>query len=274
MTSPLSLRDRNVLVTGASSGLGLEMARQLARDHGAHPILVARRREKLESLAKELAAHGVRPRVIAADMTVAADVARTFEEATKEPLHAAILNAGVTFFGHTLEHATADIESLIATNVTSVVTLTQRLVPYLLERASSTGEAGAVMLVSSMASLQPMPFQAVYGASKAFVTSYAIALAEELRDQPVSLTAFLPGGIATEMMDNAGLSNKYGKDHPMVMSVNECADLALRAFIARETTSVPGTLNKLAAFGAAVAPRKLVAHLVANDYRGALPKRS
>jgi uncharacterized protein len=268
MADPLQLRDRSVLVTGASSGLGLEMARQLARDHGAHPILVARRRDRLEELAKELASFGARARVIVADMTKPADVERTFSEATSEPLYAAILNAGVTYFGHTMEHTSADVASLVATNVTSVLQLTQRLVPYLLER----GERGGVMLVSSMASFQPMPFQAVYGGSKAFVTSYGLALAEELRSQPVSVTTFCPGGIATEMLDAAGLSSKYGKGHPLVMDVDACARSALGAFVDRKTLHVPGALNKLASLSSSLAPRQLVARLVANDYRGALPK--
>ena len=264
----LQLRDRNVLVTGASSGLGLEMARQLARDHHAHPILVARRRDKLEALAKELEGFGVRPKVIVADMTKPADVERTIAEATAEPLNAAILNAGVTYFGKTVEHPVEDIASLVATNVTSVIHLTQRLVPYLLER----NEQGALMLVSSLASLQPMPFQAVYGGSKAFVTSYGVALAEELREHDISLTTFCPGGIATEMMDGAGLSTKYPKGHPMIMDVEDCAARALWAMRVRKVMHVPGVLNALAALGATIAPRQLVARLVANDYRGALPK--
>jgi short-subunit dehydrogenase len=269
MTAPLQLRDRNVLVTGASSGLGLEMARQLARDHGAHPILVARRKDKLDALAVELATFKVKPRVILADMTKPDDVERMFAEATTEPLHAAILNAGVTYFGRTLDHTAAEIASLVATNVTSVIHLTQKIVPYLLAR----NEQGGVMIVSSMASLQPMPFQAVYGGSKAFITSYGLALAEELRDEDVSLTTFCPGGIATEMMDSAGLSTKYPKGHPMVMNVDECARRAISAFLERKVIYVPGTLNTLAALGASIAPRRLVARLVANDYRGALPTK-
>jgi short-subunit dehydrogenase len=265
----LTLADKTVLVTGASSGLGLEMARQLARDFKAHPILVARRKDKLEALAKELEGFGSKPRVVAADMTKPDDVARLFDEATREPLHAAILNAGVTYFGKTLDHSSDDVRALVATNVTSVVQLTQQLVPHLIQR----GEQGGVMIVSSMASFQPMPFQAVYGGSKAFVTSYATALAEELRDQPVSVTTFCPGGIATEMMDGAGLSAKYPKGHPMVMEVELCARLALDAMIARKVLFVPGGLNKVAAVAAQVAPRGLVTRLVANDYRGALPSK-
>ncbi|MFI5301022.1 MAG: SDR family NAD(P)-dependent oxidoreductase [Polyangiales bacterium] len=265
----LTLADKTVLVTGASSGLGLEMARQLARDFKAHPILVARRKDKLETLAKELESYGVKPRVIAADMTKPEDVARLFADATSTPLHAAILNAGVTYFGKTLDHENDDIASLIATNVTSVIHLTQQLVPYLVQR----NESGGVMIVSSMASFQPMPFQAVYGGSKAFVTSYATALAEEVRDQSVSVTTFCPGGIATEMMDGAGLSTKYPKGHAMVMDVEPCARLAIDAFIGRKVLFVPGGLNKMAAVAAQLAPRGLVTRLVANDYRGALPTK-
>jgi hypothetical protein len=232
--------------------------------------LVARRKDKLEALAKELETFGAKPRVIAADMTKPADVERTIAEATATPLHAAILNAGVTYFGKTVDHAVEDVSSLVATNVTSVIHLTQRLMPYLIERK----EQGALMLVSSMASLQPMPFQAVYGGSKAFITSYGLALAEELREHDVSLTTFCPGGIATEMMDGAGLSTKYPKGHPMVMDVEDCAARAIWAMRVRKVMHVPGVLNALGALGAKIAPRQLVARLVANDYRGALPKGS
>jgi hypothetical protein len=263
----LSLEGKKVLVTGASSGLGLEMARQLARDHKAHPVLVARRRERLVALAEELRAHGVSPEVVAADLSKPEDLERCFGEATALGVDAVILNAGVTWFGRTLEHPLPDVTNLVATNVTAVVSLCQRFVPWLLAK----GTSGAVMLVSSMAGFQPMPFQAVYGGSKAFVTSYGLALSEELRDRDVSVTVFCPGGIATEMMESAGFSTKYPKGHPMVMDVEPCARLALGAMIARKRVFVPGGLNKVAAFFAQVSPTKLVTRLVANDYRGALP---
>ncbi len=267
MTAKLSLEGKTVLVTGASSGLGLEMARQLARDHRANPLLVARRKDRLEALAEELRGFGVTPRVLAADLSKSADLDRCFDEASAAGVDAVILNAGVTYFGHTLGQTTADVAALVATNVNGVVILSQRFVPYLLERGG-----GAVMLVSSMAGFQPMPFQAVYGGSKAFVTSYGLALSEELRGKDVSVTVFCPGGIATEMTDTSGLSAKYPKGHPMVMDVEPCAKRALSAMIARHRLSVPGGLNKIAAFFAQIGPTRLVTRLVANDYRDALPR--
>jgi len=266
----LDLSNKRVLVTGASSGLGLEMARQLARDHKAHPILVARRRDRLADLAKELEQLGASPELIAADMTRADDRARVFAETTERaPLAAAILNAGVTFFGRAVEQGRESVDGLIATNVTAVVDLSLRYVSYFKQR----GDGGGLLLVSSMASLQPMPYQATYGASKAFVTSFGQALAEEHAGDALSVTTFCPGGIATDMIESAGMSEKYNKDHPMVMAVEPCARLALGAFVRRERVYVPGALNKLTALSSKLAPMSLVTKLVARDYRDVLPKR-
>lgn len=267
--SKLDLRGRHVLVTGASSGLGLEMARQLARDHGAHPVLVARRKDRLEALAGELSRHGVRADVVAADMTRRDDVERTLAEATARPLAAAILNAGVTYFGHEVDHEFDAAAALVLTNVLSVVQLSQGLARHW----SGHADPRALMLVSSMAGFQPMPFQAVYGGSKAFVTSYGHALAEELRGSNVSVTTFCPGGIATEMIENAGLSVKYGAEHPMVMPVERCAREAIAAMLARKIAHVPGVLNKVAAVAAQLAPRPVTTWAVGNDFRGALAAR-
>ncbi|MFN3587103.1 MAG: SDR family NAD(P)-dependent oxidoreductase, partial [Moraxellaceae bacterium] len=131
MSKHMELAGRWVLVTGASSGLGEEMARQLARDHGASLILVARRADRLEALAGELSrAHGVRCRVLPADMTRAEDVEKVFAQAIAiGDVQAVILNAGITHFGQHVELGRAALEQLIATNVGSVVRLTSLFVP-------------------------------------------------------------------------------------------------------------------------------------------------
>lgn len=266
----LDLSNKRVLVTGASSGLGLEMARQLARDHKAHPILVARRRDRLDALAKELATFSVQPEVIPADMNRAEDRERVFRESTASaPLAAAILNAGVTYFGHAVDQSIENAAALITTNVTAVVDLTLRYVAYFKKR----NDGGGILLVSSMASFQPMPYQATYGGSKAFVSSFGQALSEELANDALSVTTFCPGGIATDMIESAGMSEKYSKDHPMVMAVEPCAKLALDAFVRRDRVFIPGALNKLTALSSKLAPMSLVTKLVARDYREVLPKK-
>src|SRR3954454_17368519 len=106
---PLSLQGRYTLVTGASAGLGRELAREIARRHGGHLVLVARRRERLEELQRELEPHGAKIVCITADLSKADDLERVVKQATDgRDLHAAISNAGVTYFGHHLELPRAD----------------------------------------------------------------------------------------------------------------------------------------------------------------------
>lgn len=271
MAKRLEFRGRHVLITGASSGLGLEMARQLARDHGANLVLVARRRDRLEALSSEISREfGVQTAVIAADMTRADDVERVFREATEgREIHAAILNAGVTFFGHALDITDGELDALVQTNVVSTVKLTNAFTRYLLDRHSD----GGVMLVSSVAGVSPLPFQAVYGASKAFLNSYTQALAEELRGSAVSVSAFVPGGIDTEMMVKSGITGSSDSLKAFLMPVDRCARLAIEGFQRREVFYVPGPLYKLAALVSRLAPQRLVARQAAGIYRGSLPKR-
>lgn len=257
---------RRVLVTGASSGLGLEMARQLAVRHGADLVLVARREERLLALKAELeTAAGVRCQVIAADLSRPQDVDRVFAESTAAgPVYGVILNAGVTHFGKHLELDWAGFQTLLATNVTAVVRLVNLFTPYLVAR----GERGGVMVVSSMAGLLPVPFQAAYAGSKAFVTNFAMSLREELHDQPVSLTVYSPGGIDTDMTRGSKLN--YFENTAFLQDVESCAAEGLAAMAARRGLAVPGRLNRLQLFGARFAPRELVSYLTRMTYLKAL----
>jgi hypothetical protein len=270
MARPLDFRGRTVLVTGASSGLGKDMARILARDHGANLLLVARRRDALAALCSELSAqHKIKADFLVADLVNPVDVERIFDEATAQhSIYAVILNAGVTYFGQALEQPQASVEALLATNVSSTVRLTSRFVPYLIARQ----EQGGVLLVSSMAGFTPMPFQAVYGASKAFVTSYGQSLAEEVKATGVTVAVFAPGGIATEMLESSGISRKFKAGDVGIMASDACAREGLEAFRRRRGLHVPGGLNQLTSFVTRLAPRSFVAARVADIYRGALPK--
>lgn len=268
MVRDMDFRGRWTLITGASSGLGMEMARVLARDHRAHLVLVARRRDRLDSLAHELRhAHGVDVVCICADLSVPEDVDRVFTEATDgREIYAVILNAGVTYFGHALDLPYEDFQAMLSTNVVSLVRLTTLFVPYLIDQR----QGGGVMLVSSLAGFSPMPYQAVYGATKAFVTSFGQSLAEEIRGRGISLTVFAPGGIATEMLDKSGLSRTFKPGSVGIMPADRCAELAVQAFAQRRALYVPGLLNQAAALMMKFLPREFLSARLAQLYRSAL----
>lgn len=264
----LSLRGQRVLVTGASAGLGAEFALQLARDHGAHPVLVARRRDRLEALAEQLKAHGVAPEIAPADLSRDSNVAALLDTVDTDaaPLGAAILNAGVTHFGHAVDQPWEGALGLLATNVLAPV----RLASELSRRFKARPAGGAVMLVSSLAGFAPLPWQALYGGSKALVTSFGIALNHELRGSAASVTVFAPGGIATEMLSAMGGAFKQGDLG--IMDADACARIALEGFIARRDVVVPGALNKLNAWAMQVGPRSMVLDSVSRIYRDALAR--
>lgn len=269
----LSLRDRYTLVTGASSGLGHELARQIARDHGGNLVLVARRRDRLDALADELRkSHNVQVACVTADLSKREDTERVFAEATDgRAIHAAVLNAGVTYFGHGLEMDFAAFESMLATNVSAVVWLTQKFLPHVIEKSPG----GGVMIVSSVAGTTPTPFQAAYSGTKAFLNHYGMAMSEELAHvgANASLTVFAPGGIATEMGEKSGTARKFKKGDAGMMDVDVCAKLALSGFARRRRFVIPGALNQVNDVLLRFIPRAVATSFTARIFRDALPPR-
>ncbi|HEX6591604.1 MAG TPA: SDR family NAD(P)-dependent oxidoreductase [Moraxellaceae bacterium] len=265
MIAPLSLQGRWVLLTGASSGLGEAMARQLVRDHGAHLVLVARRAEKLQALRTELEQLGAQCQVIAADLSREADVQRVFDQATAHAvIQGVILNAGITHFGRHEELSWPDFRQLLDTNVSSLVQLASLFAPYMARQNSG----GALLLVSSIAGFVPVPYQAAYAGSKAFVSNFGLSLGQELREQGLSLTVFAPGGIDTAMTQNSRL--RYFENSPFLQDVDSCARDGLQAFIARKALFVPGRLNRAQLLATRLVPRPWLAMITQAAYRRAL----
>lgn len=272
MAKRLQLRSRWVLVTGASSGLGLEMARVLAREHGANLVLVARRRERLDALAAELQrAHGVEAVALTADLATdgAAEAVLAGATAGGRRLSAVVLNAGVTYYGDALAQDPAALQALVRTNVLGMVDLASRAARHFIQTLEEGGEPGALLLVSSVGGLMPLPYQAAYGASKAFITSYGLSLGEELRGRGVSVTVFAPGGIATELLELSGLDAKFKAGQLGVMEAPACAARAVEALVQRRALVVPGFLNQALAAVPRLLPRRFLASRVAAIYRPA-----
>lgn len=256
----MNLKGQWVWVTGASSGLGLELSKQLAKQ-GAHLLITARRVDWLEALALELRATGVEVRTLPADMSRPADVELLLASVKEVPLAAVVLNAGVTHFGHHHELEWPAFEAMLHTNVISTTRVTSEMVKHFQLRGG-----GRVMLVTSMTGLMPVPFQAAYSGTKAFLSAFGMALAHELKGSETSVTVFAPGGIATEQTSGERFESLQGWLAP----VESVAAEALVALRGRQPLYVQGFMNRLGLFAFRFLPRSLVMGQIGNTYRKAL----
>jgi len=263
----MDLSGQTVLVTGASSGLGYEMAYQLAVREKANVIIVARRAEKLAALQAEIAkASAVRVDVVAADLGIVEDVNRVLDHCLADQLFAgAILNAGITYFGKHTELQWDYFEKMVQLNVMSVVRMTNRL----LSHFESVATPSRIMVVSSMASLYPVPYQSAYSGTKGFLTNFANALSQEVENKQLVISAYCPGGIKTEMTTADG---KFDTLSRWLEPVEHVASQGIYAFKKGKLTYVPGLLNKLSTFFLKFVPRSLLLRQTGNIYRGAVKK--
>jgi hypothetical protein len=226
-----------VLITGASSGIGRQFAIELAR-RGANLVLCSRNRARLEALADDL---NTQARVIAADLEMDSgvdDLIRQVSELDVRIDHV-VNNAGMGGPGYFVSQSQERQQRMVALNCTAVMRITRHFLPEFVERRS-----GGFIQVASTAGFQPVPFMAVYGATKAFVLNFTLGVAEELRDTQVRMMALCPGAVPTEFQERAGYQ-LTGMQHKNRMSAERVIETALSAYERGNWVCTPGVTNSM-----------------------------
>jgi short-subunit dehydrogenase len=255
---------RNALVTGASTGLGLAFAERLARDD-YDLVLVARAADRLEAIAKRLAEQrGVEARVLPADLTVPAELARVEEELRERTPDLLVNNAGFGTVGRFAEIDVEAEEREIRLNALALMRLTHAALRPMLERGH-----GGVINVSSLAGEAASPFTATYAATKAFVTSFTEALSEELRGSGVRVQVLLPGFTRTEFQDRAGIDTRAIPGFAW-MEPEAVVEASLAGLERGQVVCIPGLGNRLVAPLQRLLPRSLVRRVIGASFERAL----
>jgi short-subunit dehydrogenase len=251
------------LITGASSGIGEEFARQLAaRGHGV--FLVARREERLRALADDLERlHGIRAEVIGCDLEDAEAVQALPGGVAERGLDVEVLvnNAGFTTVGDVHENPDRQL-GMVRVNIEALVALTTAWLPGMVERGR-----GAVIQVASTASFQPIPVQAVYAATKAFVRSFSEAVSAELKGTGVTMTALCPGPVATEFIEAGGFKTDSPGPSFVWSTAEDVAKSAIDGADKGKRVVVPGLANRATAFVGQHGPHSVLLGPMANAYR-------
>ena len=244
----------NVLITGASGGIGYELAKLFARNHH-NLVLVARSADKLRQLASELEkAHGTRSLILATDLTEPGASAYVLDQTTRADLQVDVLvnNAGFGQYGMFADNDLEECLRQIQLNVTTLTHLTHLYLPAMIAR-----KTGRILNVASTAAFQPGPLMAVYFATKAYVLHFSEALANELRGSGVTVTCLCPGATATEFHKRANATGqrllKFG-----AMDARTVAEDGYRALMAGKPVVISGFKNWLLAQSVRFSPRRLV----------------
>jgi hypothetical protein len=237
------------LITGASAGLGVEFARQLSK-RGHRLVLAARRKDRLESLARELG----NTRAVGIDLSKSNAAAKLMAdvEAAGEEIEILVNNAGFGLIGRFAELDAKRLAQMIDLNVGTLTGLCRAVAPQMIKRKS-----GAILNVASTAAFQPGPKMAVYFATKAFVLSLSEALHEELKPHGIHVTCLCPGPTRTEFGDVAGFGGN-GLFDRVAMDSPEVVEIGLKALDRNHAVAVAGLVNKIGAASTRFAPRSVV----------------
>jgi len=237
------------LITGASSGLGAEFARQLSKR--GHPlVLAARRKERIEALAEELG----NARAVGIDLSEAGSAAKLIADldSANEQVEILVNNAGFGLIGRFAALDPEHLRQMIDLNVATLTDLCRAVAPGMIKRRS-----GGIINVASTAAFQPGPNMAVYFATKAYVLSFTEALHEELKPHGVKVSCLCPGPTRTEFGKVAGFGGNAAFDR-VAMESPEVVAAGLRGLDRNHAVVVPGLMNKTVAASTRFAPRSIV----------------
>ncbi len=234
--------DRIVLITGASKGIGKELAYVFAKN-GYSLLLIARNLSELEQLQKELKdKYQCESKILSVDLakTDSVDVIiNTFKNEISK-LDVLVNNAGFGFVNKFADMPIADINGMIDVNVKVLTDLTYRVLPFMLARKS-----GKILNVASTAAFMPGPYMAVYYATKAYVFSFSQAIREEYRKDGITISTLCPGPTKTPFIKRAGLDDTYlFKGNFPVMTAQKVASIAFKGLMKKKRVIIPGIMNK------------------------------
>jgi uncharacterized protein len=257
MSLPPPGPDRACLVTGASSGIGADIARELA-GRGHQVVLVARSEVPLTRLADEIGTDDVPAHVLPTDLSDRSERAALLDRVAELALTVDVLvnNAGYSTLGRVAEADPDDEMAMVEVDVAAVQDLCTRVLPGMVERGR-----GAVLNVASTAAFQPLPGQASYAAAKSFVLSYTLSLSGELSGTGVTATCLCPGPVKTGFAERAGFEDEdFDSSLPSVMWVTSdvVARHAVKELDKGSLVAIPGLANQVGAKLSQVAPRRVL----------------
>jgi short-subunit dehydrogenase len=240
------------LITGASGGIGLELARIFARE-GYRVVLVARNEKRLKEIAQEL--RPAESEVIALDLSLPGAAEEIHGKIPK--VDALVNNAGFGVFGKFVEKGLAEELNMMQLNMTALVILTRLYLPSMIAAGS-----GKIMNLASTAAFQPGPLMAIYFATKAFVLSFSEAIANELEGTGVTVTALCPGPTTSDFQERAQMQNSGLVKGRKMMDARTVAEAGYRALMAGKRIEIPGLANKLLIQSLRLSPRSIVTKMV------------
>jgi len=253
-------KSRTALITGATSGIGYELSKVFAKN-GYNLVLVARNGQKLEQVASEISQQSaVKTYLIPKDLAVVSSPNEIFDELRNKSINIDVLinNAGFNEYGHFIETNLENELQMLQVNIVSLTHLTKLFLPGMVEK-----NYGKILNVGSTGSFAPGPLNAVYCATKAYVLSFSEAIASELKDTKVTVTALCPGATKTQFAKRAKIENiKIFQGN--VMEARDVAETGYRAMIEGKTSIVVGCMNKLTIFSLRFMPRNVVANVAKN----------